>query len=511
MMKKFILAILLFYGCFTFSQNVELEKLSTGELINFSHILTKEGDLYGYISLYDLKKKGQNKTKEFEYVILDKNLNPVANKKFSAEEHVTSYIVSTYINNKGITLTPPKMQKIADSKQTVLEGQTLKIRLDDNSIESPTFISMDENNKVVFSDKNISYKDYKDKIEAQKKANKYYNSVNYSFLPDDTYLVTTKQVYDKYESNNVMIKFDANQQEEWRYSYNNNGNAQDNERIKILDTDANNIYFLKQIQRKDHITTYLEVISLKTGKQVAKNEIKNANINTLDHFFANFNSYLFSRKFEDRNLYILFTVNDEGKEDGFMRVILDKKNYTFNTLAQYFDEGFKQKIPALTKDLEFANGYRLLLKDALIFENNSVGLLFEKVKFVENKGVLSENIVIATFDQDFDFSSVHSFKKDELLITSTYLYSQYLKQNNGAVFYYLTREPQDETKKSKTYKLSLNINSIVDNKLRKDVLPLIEDENKRIIPYLAKEGYILLNEQNRKDKTNTMRLERLNF
>ena len=38
-------------------------------------------DSYGYVAIYGYGKSG-DKTKKFEYVILDKNLNPVANKEF---------------------------------------------------------------------------------------------------------------------------------------------------------------------------------------------------------------------------------------------------------------------------------------------------------------------------------------------------------------------------------------------------------------------------------------------
>ena len=61
-------------------------------------------NLYGYVSMYSLGKTDK-KSQKFEYVILDKNLNPVANKEFEAGLLVSNYF--GYVDFKGQIILRP--------------------------------------------------------------------------------------------------------------------------------------------------------------------------------------------------------------------------------------------------------------------------------------------------------------------------------------------------------------------------------------------------------------------
>jgi hypothetical protein len=73
------------------------------------------------------------------------------------------------------------------------------------------------------------------------------------------------------------------------------------------------------------------------------------------------------------------------------------------------------------------------------------------------------------------------------------------------VFFYA-----DTEKKNKEKKWNLFINTFINGQLKQEILPMSSNTN-FTIPYIAKEGYILLQEFNEKEKFNKIRLERLNY
>ena len=77
------------------------------------------------------------------------------------------------------------------------------------------------------------------------------------------------------------------------------------------------------------------------------------------------------------------------------------------------------------------------------------------------------------------------------------------------VFFYKDYLKDDETK-DKNW--NLYINTIINGKFSQEQVQISSKEDKYFIyPYIAKEGYILLNEFNKKDKYNQIRLEKLNY
>ena len=74
-----------------FSQTQDLSTLASGNHVGMNALFDDKDNLYGYVSIYSYGKSG-DKTKKFEYVILDKNLNPVANKEFEGDITAASYL-----------------------------------------------------------------------------------------------------------------------------------------------------------------------------------------------------------------------------------------------------------------------------------------------------------------------------------------------------------------------------------------------------------------------------------
>lgn len=81
-MKKTLLFVALFFGLIMQGQVVELQKLSTGELVQSQPLYNKaQDDIYGYFFIF---KRDRLDKKEFlyEYTLLDKNLNTVLSGNF---------------------------------------------------------------------------------------------------------------------------------------------------------------------------------------------------------------------------------------------------------------------------------------------------------------------------------------------------------------------------------------------------------------------------------------------
>ena len=82
-------------------------------------------------------------------------------------------------------------------------------------------------------------------------------------------------------------------------------------------------------------------------------------------------------------------------------------------------------------------------------------------------------------------------------------------QNNDIAFFY-TDKRQGEEEKQK-YKI-LGVCTIIDGKFSKEELKIeSKSEEFFISPNIAKRGYIMLHEFNKKEDYNAIRLERLNY
>jgi hypothetical protein len=76
------------------------------------------------------------------------------------------------------------------------------------------------------------------------------------------------------------------------------------------------------------------------------------------------------------------------------------------------------------------------------------------------------------------------------------------------VFFFRNYAENDETKEKQWF---LGINTIIDGQLTQEKIPISSKKKYFIAPVPAKEGYIMLQEYNEKDKYNQIRLEKLNY
>ena len=143
-------------------------------------------------------------------------------------------------------------------------------------------------------------------------------------------------------------------------------------------------------------------------------------------------------------------------------------------------------------------------------KNGSVGILMEKYKPQgQYSASKTTDLVYIYTNKDFSLNGVQVFEKEKTKwVHSDYLFSQYLNDGKDVVFFYKDRQKDDETKEKNW---NLFINTLIDGQFKQEKVQISEKDNYTVIPYVGKEGYILLREFNEKEKFNKIRLERLNY
>ena len=117
------------------------------------------------------------------------------------------------------------------------------------------------------------------------------------------------------------------------------------------------------------------------------------------------------------------------------------------------------------------------------------------------------DLVYFSTDKNFKIKEVKLFSKDKSVgYNSDYLFSQYINDGNDVAFFYRDYQKDEDGEKN----WNLYINTIKKGVYSQEKIPISSKENS-IVPYVAKEGYILLREYNKNSKYNGVRLERLNY
>lgn len=279
MKKIFLLAFGLVQTLY-FSQTQDLAALATGEHVGMNALFDEQDNLYGYVSLYSYGKSG-DKTKKFEYVILDKNLNPVANKEFEGDITAGSYM--GYVDfRKKVILRPSSLDYSKIKMGELFTPRSMEIDLASNSVQQKTYYDYDNGTfKVINQPKNWKTARQENKEEKKAKGYNYYSSV--FEIKEGGFLAIELNDYGKYVNNNSLIKFDENKNEVWRYRYNENGDKKNTEELALVEKDAQHIYFIRQKKTNDTKEFTLLVLDMKTGKEVVSKPISGLSDDTVDH------------------------------------------------------------------------------------------------------------------------------------------------------------------------------------------------------------------------------------
>lgn len=266
-------------------------------------------------------------------------------------------------------------------------------------------------------------------------------------------------------------------------------------------------------------------MDLKTGKEKFSYLIENKN--------NKYNHTVFIKEINDQLViagnYYKYDKNQEYDMTdnlGFYKIVLNEEG---KEISKSYSGWNNFKNFGIESDGKIDKNYRLSTKDLFIFKDGSIGILTEKLspsrkgigRFIPlpiiddiadvttKKREETSDLVLFSFDNNFTSQKIHTIKKEYSKgYSHDYLYSQYIKNDTGIVFFF---QDKNNDKKDRN-KWTLGINTFINGELKEEKIPMASSkEGYDITPIYAKEGYILLYEQNKKDKYNQLRLEKLNY
>lgn len=509
-MKKIYFLLFGLTQTFAFSQTQDLASLASGQNVGMNALFDTKENLYGYVSMYSYGKTDK-KTQKFEYVILDKNLNPVANKEFEAGLLVSNYY--GYVDFKGqIILQPSDFNYLQAFSKDAASPVSMVIDPKTNTVKPKVYYDYLENGTFVEINQPKSFKEERKENRAEKRDKGYNYVSSVAEIKEGGYIAVEYNDYGRYVNKNSLIKFDDNKKEVWRYSYNTNGDKKVFSDLTILDKDEKSIYGILRKVNDDDKTFSLVVIDMKTGKELSNKPITGLSPETIyniDNLYSNGRRIPNDKTFDDRIL-LLGRNYISKKNKGFARFMLDKSSYNVDLKELNYKPDLANHIPKLDADGGVENGYFLQMKDVYFLSDGSVGILSEKFKPEGNYSApKTTDLVYINTDKDFKVKDVQVFEKEKTRwANNDYLFSQYLNNGKDVVFFYRDYQKDQVTKEKKW---NLFINTVINGKFKQEVIPISEKDNFTVTPYVGKEGYILLREFNEKEKFNKIRLERLNY
>lgn len=524
-MRKLYIALLINFFSFSFSQSLDLAVLANGENVQFNAFFEpKTEKLMGYFTLYDHGKINET-TKKFEYIILDQNLNKVMSKEFEAEKSISKFVAYTNING-NLTLSPrvSEQEFAFTGYRSFVFPDAKEINLKENIIYKKQKFCY-ENNAFTSCPENKSYRDSRkdDKKERKEKGFVYNSEVIETKIGG--FLVVDYEDYDKYVKNNRLIYFDKDKKEIWRYEYNKNAEKKKYEYLRIIDFDEEKATSILTKVNNEHSQFDLLVIDMKTGKVLNQQPLEKAfeklspktSAEYTLKYITSFRSHIGdidNDKTIDNKIYLLGRNYQKEvlsyydfKGTGYTRLVIDKNTYEVSAEHIIFTDDVSKYITKIDNNGYVEKGYYLAPRDLFFLKDGKIGILTEKYKDEGewNAQKTSDFIYLYT-DKDFKLKGVKTINKEvSRYDTSDYLFSQYINNENDVVFFY-----NDYVKKDEEKFWNLYVNTLIDEKFNQETFPISSKKN-MIIPYVAKQGYILLREFNEKEKYNKIRLEKLNY
>lgn len=505
-MKKILASFLLLFSIYSQAQIQDLAEMASGDLVNFHALYDQNDKFYGYFTIYNQGEINE-KSRKFEYILLDKNLNKVSSNNFEGEIDILTY--SAFFDINGDVILAPQIDLWGVTNKYVFP-EYRKIDLKTSNV-STYYGKCYENNAFVNCEANKSWRESKKDIKAERKAKGYVDETIVSILKKGKFIVRQYKDYDKYIKDNVIMYFDENEKMVWKYEYNNFADKKNSEAISKIDIDDKAFYGIKTITQNKEKSYKIIVIDINTGKVLAENPITGLSEQTIENILYTNNRYEAYKKIFPDKIIMCVTNSINSMDTGYARMIVNKNDYSITTNTLLYKEDLQTFIPKVDKYGYVESGYYLAKKDMFYLKDGSIAILTEKFKPANqyNRMKTTDMVYIVT-DKDFKVKEVKTLEKEKSKGQFTdYLFSQYLNNDQDVVFFYKDFQ-KDDTSKDKNWILFINT---LQNGVFKQEQVTISSKNDKfmIYPYVAKEGYILLREYNEKDKYNQIRLEKLNY
>ena len=470
------------------AQIADLFSLAEGRIVFFNPIFEEEEELYGYLAIYQLGQDSETEIR-YEYVTLDPRLQEVANGEFVTPMYknlqplwfsVNKVEDKMIINRLYRSLNPERQQRTS----------MLQVEIDLQEKDRTRILHVRGNElKEGF----VSPEDYNEEMRGS-------YGIDIVKGVQDSYLVS--RIYKsrmKIGGITRVARFNKELQEEWGYFLFEGRNADDTKEVEFnleyVDEDV--LVLLEESSSYKN----LHFIDYKTGKLLNRFNLENNNSEY---------SHLFTTRRAGEQLVVTGRISphslkgyDERKAQGFFQINFDlagneQKNERFvwkdlNEL-NYFKVDKKGRLE---------DGYRLKIIDIFTFDDGRTVYLVEKYK-----GLRVNDYVLFSFDPDFKLTNVQNLEKPmNRAYNSDYLFSQEIKSRNGVLFFYEYAK-NEASRSDKSW--MMGVVKFIDGELTYEEIPMSSEEH-LILPYIAKEGYILLREFNKDSDHNQIRLEKINF
>lgn len=514
-LKHLFIALLLLAGFSGYSQMLDLSQYMDQSRLVLSQVLSNQDEsVYGYFFLYKVDN-ADPKNNKYEYIIVDKNLNMIAQNSFLQPVYdyrtVQDFTECRKMGNKLILQIGYAASKTFSSgyniKYVYLITAYRNIDLTTNTVSEQYHYEDGQFKEVTVSDDDLRNK-YK-KIENYYEIYPVENPTFNGYVVEEEF----KESSDDYKVKALKC-YDLDHKEVWSYELN-----------KVLSKTSYNV--ISSIQWPDE--TILLTVSKNKNEDMQSRSLVCLDLKTghklFEYLIATKSSqyyYVYNiKKFNDK-IYIngIYNPNDGNRYNwdctlGWFRIVLDttgkelsKKLLPWTAAKKYMD---------IKENGKVGGGYRLKVKEFFQFKDGSSAYLAEKFKEQQLASMLasqdmssSSDLVLVSFDKNFDVTGVQNIDKATSIGSQyDYLFSQYINDNSGVVFFF---KDDKQDKADKKYYWYLGINKLADGKYSYDEFKLGSYRTDYfMVPGIAKEGYILLREYNEKEKYNQIRLEKLNL
>lgn len=490
-MKKIICYLFLLISTVSVAQISNLAELASGEIRMFRPIIELDRKIYGYFMIVKLEDVDKNNEK-FEYVLLDRNLNKVANGEFVDRKYkrLAARFLSPEKSGENIIITKYYAQPYSPFAKFVTNRV---INISKNEISKPFYYD-----KGTFVEGN----------RADKKILKTLKEIKtYEFpiaMAGGFVLVENFKLQKNNNLPQSLKGFNIEKKQIWEYQF-NPYKERVNKFFNVIDKE----HFLFTTDNKTSDNTYtIHSINPKTGVFNFSYDIENAS--------SKWNHIYTITALEDR--FVITgkispykrTGYEVKRAAGLFRIELDKKGKELS--KEYFLWHQASAFLPMNKKGKTKKGYRLYAKNYFVFKDGTISILTEKRKdgfnILTGSNVKTTDFVILNFDKEFKLVDVKTIEKDlSKWSFSDYLYSQKIKGGEGVVFFYNDYKKDPTTKKKNWI---LGIVTLINGELTHEQIPMSSKEH-FISPYIAKEGFILLREYNKDSDYDEIRLERLNY